>query len=449
MKIQSFLPLLAIVLLPSSLCADDWPHFHGPARTSASSETGLNFDWPAGGPAVLWSAPLGPGYGGAAVVGDEVFLIDREAEETDILRCLDKTSGKELWRFSHPIAGRLSHPGSRGVPTVEKDAVYIIGGFGHVHRVNRKTHQADWTVAMQETYDTLPPKWGYAQSALVVGDIVVIAPMSDTTGLAGLDKRTGKEIWRTEPFGDSHSSPVLITLQGNPQVIFLAQKDKEVGTTISVEPASGKVLWKTDEYLNSIPITPPFKIDEERLFLTGGYGCGSAMVRVRRDGGDWNVKKLFAIEKGTQIHPPILHGDHLYFLANENDNYRGEARKEGGMMCMTLEGEEVWRTGDDPYMGRGNLLYADGKILIQDGHIGYLRVMEPSTDGFRVIAEADIFGTKSEAEAAAQAAARAAKSGSKKRVRETDYEMWCPMALSNGLLFMRSHNELKCVDLRG
>ncbi|MEM7143993.1 MAG: PQQ-binding-like beta-propeller repeat protein [Verrucomicrobiota bacterium] len=438
---------LGIILSASSAPAENWPFFHGPNRISTSNETGLNIDWDSNGPKVLWSTPVGEGFGGAAIVDDEVFLIDRELGETDFLRCLDRATGEEKWRFSQTVEGRLPHPGSRGVPTVEEDAVYMIGGFGQVHRINRETHEADWTVDIQEQYDTLTPKWGYAQSPLVVDDVVVIAPMSETVGLAGLDKNTGEEKWRTEPFGDSHSSPVLLDLQGVPQVLFLAVKrdpdgDDGVGTTISVDPASGNVLWQTNEYFNKIPITPPFQIDQSRLFLTGGYECGSAMLELAKSGDDWSVKKLFDLEKGSQIHPPILFEDHLYFLANENANYNGELRESGGLLCMDLNGNELWRTGNDPFMGRGNILFADGHLFIQDGHIGYLRVVKPSTEGFRLVAEADIFDKVSEVQAA-----REGSSGSTRKTREPDYKMWSPMALSNGQLFMRSNDELKCIDL--
>ena len=36
----------------------------------------------------------------AAVAGDEVFVIDRELGETDFLRCLDRDTGEEKWRFA-------------------------------------------------------------------------------------------------------------------------------------------------------------------------------------------------------------------------------------------------------------------------------------------------------------------------------------------------------------
>src|SRR5215467_4387010 len=55
--------------------AGDWPQWLGPNRTGLSSEVGLLKQWPAQGPAVVWSASgIGAGYGSIAVKGDRIFV---------------------------------------------------------------------------------------------------------------------------------------------------------------------------------------------------------------------------------------------------------------------------------------------------------------------------------------------------------------------------------------
>ena len=56
--------------------AADWPQYLGPNRNATSSETGLLRSWPKSGPKVLWTVPLGPGYGGAAVSEGKVYVLD-------------------------------------------------------------------------------------------------------------------------------------------------------------------------------------------------------------------------------------------------------------------------------------------------------------------------------------------------------------------------------------
>lgn len=437
---------LALLLATQPLIAEDWPNFQGLSLKGISSETGLNLsDWGKNGPPVLWEKELNEGWGGAAIVGDEVFLIDRDLGETDKLLCLNLKDGTEKWSYTFDIAGKLPHPGSRGVPLVEEDAIYYIGGFGHVVRVNRKTHEADWTLAIQEKYQASPPKWGWAQSPLIVGDVLIAAAMSEEVGLIGLDKKTGKELWKTAGFGDSHSSPTLLNLHGVDQVVFIATKrdgNEGTGTTISVNPKNGKVLWKTDTYFNKIPIPFPTKVTEDLVFLTGGYGCGSCMIKVTHSGDKWEVKKVFSMTQGTQLHPPFVIDQHIYFLANENDNHRGEKRQTGGLACMDFNGKIKWNTGEEPFMGRGNMILADGKLLIQDGEVGYLRVVEPSPSGYKELSKADIFNKQAEVEA------QLAKQANRKTKKIPDFKFWSPMALSNGHLIMRGQGTMKCLKLK-
>jgi prepilin-type processing-associated H-X9-DG protein len=269
--------------------------------------------------------------------------------------------------------------------------------------------------------------------------------MSADVGLIGLDKVTGEELWRTEGFGGSFSTPTVLNLHGVEQVVFgasLTDEDSERGTTISVVPETGEVLWKTDLYYNKYPIPFPTKVTENLVFLTGGYEAGSCMLKVRNDGGDWSTEKVFDMVLGTQIHPPFVIDNHLYLLANENANHKGEARKNGGLMCLDVEGNVVWNTGDEPFMGRGNMIFADGHLLIQDGEVGYLRAVKPSPSGYEEVAFADVFGKKAEVDA------QIAKQAGRSVIKVPDFKYWSPMALSEGRLIMRGQDRLKCLDLR-
>lgn len=444
------LSLLFFSLLASYVNADDWSQFQGPTRNGVSTETGLNLSgWDTKAPAVVWEKELNNGFGGASIHGDEVFMIDRDLGERDRLLCLSLADGETKWEFSFDYAGKLSFPGSRGVPLVEEDAVYYISGFGQVFRINRKTQEPDWMVPLREKYgaEEGTPKWGWAQSPVIVGDILIVPAHSDSAGLVGFDKMTGEVKWETEGFGDSHSTPTVMTLQGVQQVVFIATKKGDsgdgTGTTISVVPETGEVLWKTDLYFNKIPIPFPNKVTEELVFLTGGYENGSCMVEVQKNEGKlWDVKKVFDMTQGTQIHPPFVIDDHIYFLANENANHKGEARKTGGLMCMDFDGEIKWQTGDKPFMGRGNMVLADGHLLIQDGEVGYLRTVKPSPEGYEEVAFLDVFEKKEEVDE------QIAKQANREVKKLPDFQYWSPMALSDGHLIMRAQNMVKCLSLK-
>ena len=418
--------LLFSILALSPLAASDWPNFLGPTRDGFSTEKNLLKSFPKEGPELLWEAKLEEGFGGAAVVGDEVFIVDRVMKEKDILRCLSLKDGKEKWKFETPSEGEPPFPGSRSVPTVEKDAVYFIGPFGEVFRINRETKKPDWTVTINKRYpDAEVPKWGYAQCVLVVGDVVIVTPFGEDTGIAGWDKKTGKELWKTSGVGNSHSSPAVVELCGEEQVVLVTNGDAKL---TSLNPKTGKVLWQNAIYENRIPIPAPVQIDDNRLFVTGGYDSGSKMLSVKKDDGEYKVETLWTSKKGTQVHPPLLIDNHLYFLANENSNHKAKAkRKTGGLACFTLEGKELWNTGDEPFMGRGNSIFADGMIIIQDGESGVLRLVDPDPSAFKLLAEANVFETNLD--------------------NRRDLKYWSNMALSNGHLLMRGQSRLLCLKI--
>ena len=67
MRVFRSIILISVLLATSQVAASDWPQYLGPDRNAVSSEKGLMRSWPADGPKVLWTIPLGEGFGGAAI----------------------------------------------------------------------------------------------------------------------------------------------------------------------------------------------------------------------------------------------------------------------------------------------------------------------------------------------------------------------------------------------
>jgi hypothetical protein len=68
---------------------------------------------------------MGAGFGGPAVSGGNVYLLDRDEKVGDTLRILDLATGKELWTFGYDAAGSFMFAGSRTTPTVAGDLVSL------------------------------------------------------------------------------------------------------------------------------------------------------------------------------------------------------------------------------------------------------------------------------------------------------------------------------------
>jgi outer membrane protein assembly factor BamB len=383
----------------------------GPNGDGTSSEKGLPRAWPAAGPKVLWTMKLGPGYGGAAIHNGQVFLMDRADEKQDILRCLDLATGKEEWTYSYEAPGRISHDGSRSTPAVNDKRVFIIGPFGHFFCLDRVTHQVLWHKNLLAEFATKLPTWAVSQSPLLYRDLVIVAPQGGDVGIMALEQETGRERWRSPAVGNlAYASPKLINLDGIDQFTIVTPSG-----VAAVDAAEGKKLW---EYPHpcKIPIPNVSFLAGNKLFVTGGYNAGSAIIQVTQEGGKWTVKQLTQIEKmGGHCHPALVYQDHLYVLCNTNE-------RADGLVCLDANGKVVWQTSRNPYLCKGgSLLTADGLMYVMDGEKGELHIVEPSPAGFKSLSKAKLLEGR---------------------------EIWGPLALADGKMVIRDQSQVKCLDLK-
>jgi outer membrane protein assembly factor BamB len=177
--------LILSLVLPSSRQAD-WPHFLGPTRDNVVVEAGFRLDWDAKAPEIAWRRSIGPGFGGVAVHGDEVFLLDRDPGEGDLLRVFDLTDGEERWIAGYAAPGRLQFPGSRTVCAVDGDHVYSVGGFGQVACFDRRTQELAWDVDMSEVYGGELPMFGWSGSPLLWEDLLIGTSQRPVRSAAGI-----------------------------------------------------------------------------------------------------------------------------------------------------------------------------------------------------------------------------------------------------------------------
>jgi outer membrane protein assembly factor BamB len=412
--------------------AVDWPQFGGPNRDSRVTALASKFAWGETGPEVLWRSELiGPGFSGVAVQGGEVFVLDNELGESEIVRCLDLATGEEKWSVAYEAKGRVQFPGPRAVPAVTADAVYTCGALGKIVCVDRKTHEIRWEEHVAETYGGEDPGFGWSSSPLLVGDLVVFSPLGGEVGLVALDQKTGAERWTSAGVGFSQSSPAYLELLGEPGLVILATDAQATGQDLAapmsitcIDPKDGSTRWRHVLTLTRLPVASAVQVDRERFFLTGGYKGGSTLVNIAKKDGAYTFEELFHVERGAQVHAPLLHDEHLYMLANENSNVQPNRRAEGGLVCLGLDGKEKWRSGNAPYFGLGNAILAGDHILVQDGDDGTLRVVKASPKGYEQVAEAKVFGEP----------------------RSRSEQMWAPMALAGDRLLLRSQDVLLCVE---
>ena len=402
-------------LAASLVCsAADWPQYLGPGRNAISAEKGIKRSWAKGAPDVLWTFPLGEGFGGPAVSDGKVYVLDRIGNEQDILRCLDFATGKEEWTFVYDAPGKTDRPGSRSVPTIEGNYVYTCGPFGHVHCFDKRTHKPVWKKNIWTDFtENEVPTWGIAQNPLIYDNMLILASQTQKAGVVAYNKLTGSVQWASPelPGKAGYVSPKIINIEGGNQLIMISAN----GAVMGMDPKTGKVLWSYEGWQCKIPVPNVTEIGDGRIFITGGYKAGSAMIKVEKESDTFVVSELYKTDEfGTHVHPAILYKGYLYGHCSTNET-------RDGMVCMDLDGKIMWKTHRSPLFDKGGFILADGLILSIDGNKGFLYLIEPNPDGFKKLASAKLLDTNL---------------------------CWAPLALSDGKLLIRDQKQMKCVAVR-
>jgi hypothetical protein len=420
MKTRAGLIALLVTVSVAYAVAADWPGYLGPRRDGTSAETGLLRTWPKEGPKVLWTVPVGIGYGGPVVVGGKVYLLDRDDIVGDKLRCLDFATGKELWSFTYDAPGKFDHPGSRTTPTVDGDNVYVSGPLGDLYCISTSTHKPVWNKNVwKELGGGQLPRWALTQNPLIYRNLVIVAAQTSQASVVAYDKLTGELKWKSPVLSGSagYVSPSLVKVGGDDHLVMIMSskgfgRSAGGGSVAGLDPLSGTVLWTYGNWQCGIPVPHAVDAGEGRVLITGGYSAGAAMIKVQKAAdGTYSVTELFKnVNFGAHTQPPILYKDHFYAQYTINE-------RSDGLVCMTLDGQIKWKTGDDPSFNKGGAVLADGLLLSVDGN-KLLYLIEPDPSGFKPLASAELLEPG---------------------------ENWAPIALADGKLLIRDQKNLKCL----
>ncbi len=400
-----------------------WPRFRGVDCDGISKDdTPLHVDFSGNKPDVLWSVDLGEGHSGPAIFNGRVFLLDYdETRKADSLRCFSLKDGKEIWRRWYTVAIKRNHGISRTVPAVTDKYVVTMGPKCHVMCVETNTGKLLWTLDLKKDFNTDVPLWYTGQCPLIENDIAVLAPGGSYL-LIGVDCKNGKIVWTTpNPRGwkMSHSSVTPAYIHGEKMYMYSA-----IGGTVGISAQKGsygELLWETSEWSHNVLAPSPVLFSDNRIFLTAGYGSGSAVIKIRKDNDAYKVEILdvYKPDMGLALeqHTAILYKNHLFgILPNDAGGLRNR------FVCYSPDDLKtpVWTSGGKERFGLGSFIVADDKFIIMNDNAA-LTFVDASTREFKKISEIELFKGR---------------------------DAWAPLAIAGGKLVFRDSKRLVCVDLK-
>jgi outer membrane protein assembly factor BamB len=392
-KSPVLLALASLSLVPFlQVHGDNWPRWRGPLGTGGSPDTGLPTEWSAASN-IAWKAPLrGLGVSSPIVWGDRVFVTYQiganplrpgnhptlvqngdpvaageiplggkrieggsDAKISLVVGAFDRATGKSAWEYEFAAEGNLPQTHQKNnlatsSPVTDGERVYAWFGSGQIVALDMSGKPV-WQRHLAQEYGGFNLSWGPSSSPLIYEDrLILICYHSSSAYLLALDKRTGKELWRTER-GDgviSYTTPVVIDGPSGPELIVNNSEGVE-----GHDPATGERLWFFEES-NRFPIPAPIEGDGV-AYLSRGYRSGPYMAI--RAGGRGDISKThvpWRADTGAPYVSSLVYYQGLLYMGNGL----------GIVTCIDAEtGERVWqeRLGG---VYTASPVAADGKIYL-------------------------------------------------------------------------------------
>lgn len=343
-----------------------WRVWGGPQRDFLSTSTGIfppgSGKWISQPPKKIWERPLGDGYS-AVAVEDKVIYTGFRRDADDVVTALDAATGKTIWESAYRATFRNSYsegvgPGPYAMPQVVGDRVVTASGIGQIHSIDKTTGKPVWSMDLYTNFGGTRLGFGYSSHALPYKDSLIIAAGGGKNGVIKVRQSDGSVMWGRHRLENAHSSPLLIDVDGQPQVaILLAQE------VVGIDPESGDLLWRHPHPTeNGLAISTPVWADGNVLFISTAYNGGARALKLTRSGNETKVTELWRNSR-IQCHFGSI-------IRNGGFVYLSSGQSVGLLTAVEIQsGRIAWQARD---FAKSQLLYADGRLLIldQDGNLG-------------------------------------------------------------------------------
>jgi outer membrane protein assembly factor BamB len=425
MTTRSFWPIAVIALslleAPSVVrgaASADWTQWGGPGRNFMSDAKGLASSWPAGGPKKRWSRALGEGHSSILFEGGKLYTMYRplglpsvaRRSQQEVIVALDAATGKTLWEFTYPSptdgVDFSQGAGPHATPLIVGTRLYATSSRRELFALDKATGKRLWSHDFIKEYGAPSPGRGYSCSPLLYNGTIIVTLGGPAQAAAAFNQQTGALVWKSGSFEQAPASPMLIDVDGQPQLLVFGG-DRVVG----MDPSSGRTLWshphKTSWGLNiSTPVWSPA---DRLLFVSSAYDTGSRAIELHQAAGKTTAtEKWFNNRMRVHIGTVIRLGNYVY----------GSSGDFGPAFITAVDmktGKVAWQ---DRSFSRAQLLYADGKLIVldEDGNLGLATV---SPGGLKVLARAPIL----------------------------EHLSWTPPTLAGTQLFVRDRKTIASFDL--
>jgi outer membrane protein assembly factor BamB len=392
----------AVVALAVAAAAHaNWPNWRGPNGDGTAPQTkNLPESWSTT-QNIKWKVEL-PAWSGSTpmVWGDKIFLNTPSKEEVKpaepapaasdpkakkrgspgrggvsgpggqdiLLLCLDRASGKELWRRPYDRGNEIKMKQNMSSPTPVTDGklVWVVSGNGIVACFDLNGNEK-WKFDIPKNYGKIGIQFGYGSSPLLLDGKLIFQMLQglytdEPSYVFALNAVDGKKLWHVErptdaehETPDAYSTPALLTVGGKKQIVvngggYITGHDAETGKEVwrggGLNPNNSRNYRVIGSPLvKDGMIFAPTRVHPFLAFRAGGSG----------DITTSHLAWKFTERGAPDVPTPVGDGERLYM-----------ADDQGAITCVNAKTGEKLYGPEQTGIGRtsSSPILADGKLYL-------------------------------------------------------------------------------------
>jgi outer membrane protein assembly factor BamB len=386
----------------TSAATNYWTNFRGPNRDGHYDEKPILTRWPKEGLRQIWRQPIGGGYSSFVVADGRAYILEQR-QDYEVVAAYAVADGHELW--TNGWLDKLEEPageGPRSTATYDEGRIYALGGTGELRCLDAASGQLIWHRNIVAENHAKVLNYGEVASPLIVEDKVIVLPSGrNGNSVVAYNKLTGTPIWKSLSEQQAYTSPMLVTLAGQRQVLIVSARN-----VMGILPETGRLLWHLPwAPSNADAIAQPVMLGTNRFLITAGNGAGCALFEVTQSNAVFEARRVWKnIFLKSKFSSPVLYQGCIYGI------------DDGILVCLDAEnGERKWKEGR---FGHGQMLLASGHLVILDDK-GNLVLVKASPVAYEELARFPALHGKT----------------------------WNQPAIADGKIFVRNAVEMACFDL--
>ncbi len=279
----------SVILASSTYGADSWPQWRGDDQNGVAVGEHFPTRW-SESMGLAWKTEL-PGSGGSTpVVSDSTAYLTAGVDGKNMLLAFNLADGSLNWQAALGTDRGNKHKkgsGSNPSAVIEGDQIFAYFRSGDLACVDSEG-SLQWHVNLQDLFGEDTLWWDLGSSPTLTKDAIVVAVMqTGPSYLVALDKKTGKQLWKSdrmlgapEEAAQSYSTPLVVSVNDQEAIavmgadhltIHRAADGKELGKLGGFNPAQERFFRSI-----SSPVA-------EGNLIVCPYARGATLTAVRMD----------------------------------------------------------------------------------------------------------------------------------------------------------------------